>query len=57
MNAAFLESEDGRRMIEGFPNRRIGHPADIEGPLMLLASDAGAFITGSVIAVDDGQGL
>ena len=57
MNAAFLESEDGRRVIDGFPNRRVGSATDIEGPLMLLVSDSGAFITGSVITVDDGQGL
>lgn len=57
MNEAFFESEDGRRIIDGFPNRRVGSAADIEGPLMLLVSEAGAFITGSVLTVDDGQGL
>ena len=57
MNEAFFQREDGRRVIESLPNQRIGRPADIEGPLMLLVSDAGAFITGSVLTVDDGQGL
>ena len=57
MNADFLDSEDGRRLVDGFPNRRVGYAADIEGPLMLLVSDAGAFITGTVLTVDDGQGL
>ena len=44
MNEAFFQREDGRRVIESLPNQRIGRPADIEGPLMLLVSDAGAFI-------------
>ena len=57
MNASFFQSEDGRRVIESLPNRRIGRPDDIEGALMLLVSDAGEFITGSVLTVDDGQGL
>jgi NAD(P)-dependent dehydrogenase (short-subunit alcohol dehydrogenase family) len=57
MNEAFFESDDGRRALNGFPNRRVGHVADIDGPLMLLVSDAGAFITGSVITLDDGQSL
>ena len=57
MNAAFLNSAEGRRVVESFPNRRVGRPADIEGALALLVSDAGEFITGSVLTVDDGQGL
>ena len=57
MNESFFRSDDGRAVIAGFPNRRIGRPADIDGPLMLLVSDAGAFITGTVITLDDGQGL
>ena len=57
MNEGFFRSDDGQALIAGFPNRRIGRPADLDGPLMLLVSDAGAFITGTVITLDDGQGL
>ena len=57
MNEGFFRSDDGQAVIAGFPNRRIGRPADLDGPLMLLVSDAGAFITGTVITLDDGQGL
>lgn len=34
---------------------RFGRAADLDGPLLLLASDAGAYITGSVIAADGGH--
>jgi NAD(P)-dependent dehydrogenase (short-subunit alcohol dehydrogenase family) len=36
------------------PLRRLGGPEDLKGVIALLASDAGAFITGQVIAVDGG---
>jgi NAD(P)-dependent dehydrogenase (short-subunit alcohol dehydrogenase family) len=36
------------------PLQRIGGPEDLKGVVALLASDAGAFITGQIIAVDGG---
>ncbi|HZQ62854.1 MAG TPA: SDR family oxidoreductase [Casimicrobiaceae bacterium] len=36
------------------PLKRMGGPEDLKGVVALLASDAGAFITGQVIAVDGG---
>jgi NAD(P)-dependent dehydrogenase (short-subunit alcohol dehydrogenase family) len=37
------------------PLRRFGRPDDLDGALLLLASDAGRYITGSVIVIDGGQ--
>jgi NAD(P)-dependent dehydrogenase (short-subunit alcohol dehydrogenase family) len=37
------------------PMNRIGELHEIEGPLLLLASDAGSYMTGSVLAVDGGH--
>ena len=36
------------------PLRRLGQPVDIAGPALLLASPAGAFITGQILTVDGG---
>ena len=55
INAGFLESEAGRRLLSRVPMGRAGELAELDGPLLLLASDAGAFMTGSVITVDGGH--
>jgi NAD(P)-dependent dehydrogenase (short-subunit alcohol dehydrogenase family) len=55
INDAFFESEAGLALIKRIPQRRLGELADLDGPLLLLASDAGAYMTGSVLAVDGGH--
>jgi NAD(P)-dependent dehydrogenase (short-subunit alcohol dehydrogenase family) len=51
----FLNSEAGVALTRSIPQRRIGEPADLTGPLLLLASAASGFMTGSAIVVDGGQ--
>jgi gluconate 5-dehydrogenase len=36
------------------PLGRLGGPEDLKGIVAVLASDAGSFITGQIIAIDDG---
>jgi NAD(P)-dependent dehydrogenase (short-subunit alcohol dehydrogenase family) len=55
MNRGFFESDAGQAMTRRIPQRRIGTPADLEGALLLLASGAGAYMTGSVVVVDGGH--
>ena len=54
MNSAFFSGEAGRRLIARVPAERLGRLAELDGPLLLLASDAGSFMTGSVLTVDGG---
>ncbi|QTH23358.1 SDR family NAD(P)-dependent oxidoreductase [Rhizorhabdus wittichii] len=42
-------------MSQGFPRKRLGDPADLDGTLLFLASQASAYVTGTCIKVDDGQ--
>ncbi len=42
-------------MVKRVPMRRVGQPEDLEGPLLLLASDASKFVTGAVLPVDGGH--
>ena len=42
-------------LISRVPQRRVGQLADLDGPLLLLASDASAYMTGAVIPVDGGH--
>jgi gluconate 5-dehydrogenase len=42
------------RIIDGTPLRRVGNDQDLKGIVVLFASEASAFITGQIIAVDGG---
>jgi NAD(P)-dependent dehydrogenase (short-subunit alcohol dehydrogenase family) len=55
LNDEFWDTEPGKRMIAHVPMRRLGSLGELDGPLLLLASDAGSFMTGSVLTVDGGH--
>ncbi|MCL4149181.1 UNVERIFIED_CONTAM: hypothetical protein GTU68_009125 [Idotea baltica] len=57
INDDFLESEHGQKMRRRVPQRRFGDHSELTGPLLLLASDAGSYITGETIVVDGGHTL
>jgi NAD(P)-dependent dehydrogenase (short-subunit alcohol dehydrogenase family) len=57
INADFFASEAGQAMVKRIPQRRLGTPVDLDGPLLLLASAAGAHMTGSVLTVDGGHSI
>jgi len=55
INGEFFATEPGQALIKRIPLRRVGTPAELDAALLLLASDAGSFATGTVLVVDDGQ--
>ncbi|HEX6570874.1 MAG TPA: SDR family NAD(P)-dependent oxidoreductase [Steroidobacteraceae bacterium] len=57
MSAGYLDSEPGQAMLKRMPMRRLGDPAELDGALLLLASDASRYMTGSTITVDGGLSI
>jgi NAD(P)-dependent dehydrogenase (short-subunit alcohol dehydrogenase family) len=55
VSRVLLESERSDTFVKGIPMRRYGEFADLDGPLLLLASDGSRYMTGSTVVVDGGH--
>lgn len=55
LNDAFLASDAGKKLLGRVPFGRAADLHELDGPLLLLASDAGSYMTGSVLVVDGGS--
>jgi len=55
LNREWFESAAGESLVKAIPMRRTGNLDELTVPLLLLASDAGSFMTGSIVVVDGGQ--
>ncbi|MCP3473128.1 SDR family oxidoreductase [Bradyrhizobium sp. CCGUVB1N3] len=54
MNHDFWSTPAGERLTKRIPQRRIGAESDLDGAILLLASNASRYMTGSVVTVDGG---
>ena len=55
INRDFLNSPAGQSMLKDIPLGRFGQEGDFDGPLLLLASQAGRYLTGTVLTADGGH--
>ena len=55
INRGYLSSEQGKNLTRDIPVGRFGQDGDLDGALLLLVSDAGAYIAGATIVCDGGQ--
>ncbi|MBO0345566.1 SDR family NAD(P)-dependent oxidoreductase [Roseibium limicola] len=54
LNEGFFQTDKGERLLKQIPMRRKGEMQDLDGPFLLLASDASSYMTGAVIPIDGG---
>lgn len=57
MTNPFYETAAGKKEIEHLPAKRLGRLDELDGPLLLLASDASSYMNGSVVTVDYGHSI
>ncbi len=57
INHHHWQTEQGKKLIDILPRKRVGNAQDLDALLVMLASDQSHFINGAVIAADDGFGV
>jgi hypothetical protein len=57
INHHHWSSEQGQKLVQMMPRKRVGKPEDLDALLVLLASNESHFVNGAVIAADDGFGI
>ncbi len=57
INAELWDSEAGQRLIRSMPRKRLGQTEDLDGVILLMASDASHFMNGTIVTIDDGMSL
>jgi NAD(P)-dependent dehydrogenase (short-subunit alcohol dehydrogenase family) len=57
INHSHWQTEQGQKLIQMLPRKRVGQPQDLDALLVMLCSDQSHFINGAVISADDGFGV
>ncbi len=54
INHHHWQTEQGRKLIDTLPRKRVGKPDDLDTSVLMLCANESRFINGAVISVDDG---
>lgn len=57
INRDWWQTEGGKKLVGMLPRKRVGQPQDLDGLVLLLASDLSHFVNGAVITADDGLAI
>jgi NAD(P)-dependent dehydrogenase (short-subunit alcohol dehydrogenase family) len=54
INHHHWQTEQGQKLVQMLPRKRVGQPQDLDALLVMLCADQSHFINGSIISADDG---
>jgi NAD(P)-dependent dehydrogenase (short-subunit alcohol dehydrogenase family) len=57
INHQHWQTEQGRKLVQMLPRKRVGQAKDLDALLVMLCSNESNFINGAVISADDGFGV
>jgi NAD(P)-dependent dehydrogenase (short-subunit alcohol dehydrogenase family) len=57
INHQHWHTEQGKKLVQMLPRKRVGQAKDLDAVLVMLCSDQSHFINGAVISADDGFGV
>ncbi|MES2073540.1 MAG: SDR family oxidoreductase [Pseudomonadota bacterium] len=57
INAEHFATEQGQKLIDMLPRKRVGNPEDLDGLLLLLAAEESRFLNGTIVTADDGMSV
>ena len=57
INHQHWKTEQGQKLVQMLPRKRVGQPQDLDAVLVMLCSNESHFINGAIIAADDGFGI
>jgi hypothetical protein len=57
MNHHHWQSEQGQKLMQMLPRKRVGRPEDLDSALMMLCANESRFINGAIVSADDGYGV
>lgn len=57
INTEHFETEQGRKLLNMLPRKRLGQPEDLDGLLLLLAAEESRFLNGAIVTADDGMSV
>ena len=57
INHHHWETDQGKKLIQMLPRKRVGVPSDLDALVVMLCSGKSHFLNGSIIAADDGFGI
>ena len=57
INHLHWQTEQGQKLVNLLPRKRVGQPQDLDAVLVMLCADESHFINGAIISADDGFGV